>query len=90
MKVILPSVPPGTLLHLRAGEWYTGGVPAMEETEIQVVAIDRTDPRTREGEPEVWVSAHWSTCTDPMRQGHLPCFGNYVRASAIVREVAAG
>lgn len=79
-------VPAGTLLHLRPDEWYTGGAPATEAITIRLVAIDRADPRTRDGEQEVWVSAHWATCTDPNRAGHLPCFGGYVRAAAITRE----
>ncbi|WP_326560655.1 hypothetical protein [Micromonospora sp. NBC_01796] len=84
------GVPAGALLHLQPGEWYVRGHLASEETTIRVVAVDRAYPRTRDGEQEVWVSAHWSTCTDPDRTGHLPCFGNYVRVTAIVREASAG
>lgn len=84
---VLPSVPAGTFLHLRPGEWYVSGDPATEEITIRLVAIDPADPRTRHGEREVWVSAHWSTCTDPNRAGHLPCFIGYVREAAITRAV---
>ncbi|MEV4629280.1 hypothetical protein AB0J90_23760 [Micromonospora sp. NPDC049523] len=88
MTVDIGPVPRGTLLRLGPGEWYASAGPATAETEIRVVAVDPTDPRTRDNEQEVWVSAHWSTCTDPDRPGHLPCFGNYVRVAAIMREVA--
>ncbi|MFK3980935.1 hypothetical protein ACI2K4_11220 [Micromonospora sp. NPDC050397] len=82
-------VPAGTLLHLQPGEWNIAGAPAPEATTLRVVAIDGDDPRTRDGELEVWVWAHLSTCTDSYRPGHRDCYGGYVRVCAIERARAA-
>ncbi|MFK3981790.1 hypothetical protein ACI2K4_15610 [Micromonospora sp. NPDC050397] len=78
-------VPAGTLLHLQPGEWNLLGVPALEATTLRLVAVDGDDPRTREGELEVWVWAHLPSCGDPDRPGHRDCYGGYVRVSAIER-----
>jgi hypothetical protein len=74
-------VPPGTLLHLEPGEWNIIGAPATEATTLRLVSIDPDDPRTREGELEVWVWAHRTPCV--FKRQHEDCYGGFVRVSAI-------
>lgn len=52
-----------------------------------MIPIDGDDPRTHEGELEVWVWAHRLPCV--FSRPHQDCFGNYVRVSAIERAGAA-
>ena len=79
---VVPTLPEGTPLHLRSGEWYhLHTTPPGAYVDLVVVKVHAD--RVRDG--RVWVSGHDLTCSYPSVDPHPPCQEYEVSIAALRR-----